>query len=206
MRDSLLPKLSSPSLQAASQSNCLTTNQNYRGQEDTMFSNSSSYLGGTSSGRPSQGNYGQPQFSNLQPGQQQSGGFAPQATGFSNPPLQQQYTGYPPQGQQQNFQAPQQQPQFTGYPPLSQQAPQQQVFQTGQASQPQVPQKTGQTSSQIAQSFSSTPAAPSPSVQNVAKGAKIPEIRLSFLTAQDQAKFEQLFKSAVGDGQALDGT
>ena len=34
---------------------------------------------------------------------------------------------------------------------------------------------------------------------------KIPKIRLSFLTAQDQAKFEQLFKSAVGDGQALDG-
>ena len=36
-------------------------------------------------------------------------------------------------------------------------------------------------------------------------GAKIPKIRLSFLTATDQAKFEQLFKSAVGDGQALDG-
>ncbi len=34
---------------------------------------------------------------------------------------------------------------------------------------------------------------------------KIPKIRLSFLTATDQAKFEQLFKSAVGEGQALDG-
>ena len=34
---------------------------------------------------------------------------------------------------------------------------------------------------------------------------KIPKIRLSFLTATDQAKFEQLFKSAVGDGQALSG-
>ena len=34
---------------------------------------------------------------------------------------------------------------------------------------------------------------------------KIPKIRLSFLTATDQAKFEQLFKSAVGDGQALGG-
>ena len=30
---------------------------------------------------------------------------------------------------------------------------------------------------------------------------KIPNIRLSFITAQDQAKFETLFKSAVGDGQ-----
>ncbi|KKY29133.1 putative actin cytoskeleton-regulatory complex protein pan1 [Phaeomoniella chlamydospora] len=36
-------------------------------------------------------------------------------------------------------------------------------------------------------------------------GSKIPNIRLSFITATDQAKFEQLFKSAVGDGQALDG-
>ena len=29
---------------------------------------------------------------------------------------------------------------------------------------------------------------------------KIPNIRLSFITAQDQAKFETLFKSAVGEG------
>ena len=38
-----------------------------------------------------------------------------------------------------------------------------------------------------------------------AKGTKIPSIRLSFITAQDQAKFEQLFKSAAGDGQTLSG-
>jgi hypothetical protein len=36
-------------------------------------------------------------------------------------------------------------------------------------------------------------------------GSKIPNIRLSFITAQDQAKFEQLFKSAVGDSQTMDG-
>jgi epidermal growth factor receptor substrate 15 len=30
---------------------------------------------------------------------------------------------------------------------------------------------------------------------------RIPNIRLSFITAQDQAKFETLFKSAVGEGQ-----
>jgi hypothetical protein len=39
-----------------------------------------------------------------------------------------------------------------------------------------------------------------------AKGARIPNIRLSFITAQEQAKFAQLFKSAVGgDGQTLRG-
>jgi hypothetical protein len=38
-----------------------------------------------------------------------------------------------------------------------------------------------------------------------AKSNKIPNIRLSFITAQDQAKFEQLFKSAAGNGQALSG-
>lgn len=31
------------------------------------------------------------------------------------------------------------------------------------------------------------------------KANKIPNVRLSFITAQDQAKFETLFKSAVGD-------
>lgn len=31
-------------------------------------------------------------------------------------------------------------------------------------------------------------------------------MRLSFITAPDQAKFEQLFKSAAGDAQALDGS
>jgi len=30
-------------------------------------------------------------------------------------------------------------------------------------------------------------------------------MRLSFIVAQDQAKFEQLFKSAVGKNQALSG-
>jgi len=167
-----------------------------------MFSNSNSYLGGSNSGRPGQPNYAQPQFSNL--GQPQPNGFGPQPTGFNNAPLQQQYTGFPPQNQQPNFQAPQQQPQYTGFPQQNQQPPQQQPLQTGQAPRPQAPQKTGQTSSQIAQLFSSTPAAP-PLKIPAAKGAKIPKIRLSFLTAQDQAKFEQLFKSAVGDGQALDG-
>ena len=164
-----------------------------------MFSSSNSYLGGGNSSRPGQQQYGQPQFSSQQQGQQQPNGFVSNPTGFGAP-LQQQYTSLPPQNQQQNFQASQQQPQYTGYPQQSQQP-----FQTGPPPQPQVPQKTGQTSSQIAQSFQSAPTSQAPPSHVPTRASKIPKIRLSFLTAQDQAKFEQLFKSAVGDGQALDG-
>ncbi|KAL9126935.1 MAG: hypothetical protein Q9217_004093 [Psora testacea] len=175
-----------------------------------MFSNSSSYVGGSNTARPSASQYGQPSY--LQQPQQQPNGYAPQPTGFGQAPFQQQYTGYPGQGQQQqqSIQTPPQQPQYTGYLPQQQQpAPnqlsQQQAFQTSQPPpQPSLPQKTGQTSSQVAQSFSFTPASPS-APPPTATGTKIPKIRLSFLTATDQAKFEQLFKSAVGDGQALDG-
>lgn len=170
-----------------------------------MYSNSNSYLGANSA-RPGPPQYGQNSFSQPLPGQQQQqNGFAPQPTGFAGAPLQQQYTGFPGQSQQQSIQAPQQQPQYTGYPVQNQTSQQQQSFQTGQPQQQVAPQKTGQTSSQIAQSFSSTPAPPPSAPQIPASGAKIPKIRLSFLTATDQAKFEQLFKSAVGDGQALDG-
>ena len=170
-----------------------------------MYSNSSSYLSGANSARPGPPQYGLSSFSSASQ-QQQQNGFAPQPTGFQGSGLQQQYTGYPAQGQQQPLQTPQHQPQFTGYPSQNQPSQQHQL-QTGQPSQQQViPQKTGQTSSQIAASFSvpvqSTSAPPLP---GSVLGAKIPKIRLSFLTATDQAKFEQLFKSAVGDGQALDG-
>ena len=175
-----------------------------------MFSTSSSYLGGGNSARPTAPQYGQQSYLQQQP-QQQPNGLAPQPTGFGQAPVQQQYTGYPGPGQsQQSFQPPPQQAQFSGYPQQQQPTPQnpipqQQSFQTGQPTpQPTVPQKTGQTSSQIAQSFSSVP--PQSSAPTLSSsGTKIPKIRLSFLTATDQAKFEQLFKSAVGDNQALDG-
>ena len=179
-----------------------------------MYSTSNSYLGGGNSARPGPPQYGQSyaqQGQQQQNGTQQSGYNALQPTGFSAGQLQPQYTGYPGPGQQQNFQAPQQQPQYTGYPqqnqqPSQNQLPQQQPFQAGQSSQQQpTPQRTGQTSSEIAQSFSSTPASQSSAPQATASSSKIPKIRLSFLTATDQAKFEQLFKSAVGDEQALDG-
>ena len=68
-----------------------------------------------------------------------------------------------------------------------------------------LPQRTTQTSSQVAQSFQGAVPLTTPVDKTPINGVKIPKIRLSFLTAQDQAKFEQLFKSAVGDGQALDG-
>jgi len=38
-----------------------------------------------------------------------------------------------------------------------------------------------------------------------ASSRKIPASRLSFITAKDQANFEQLFKSATGDEQAMSG-
>jgi hypothetical protein len=135
--------------------------------------------------------------------------------------MQPQYTGFPgqPQGFGQQQQQQPQQPQYTGYPGQQSQfqqplAPQQQPFQTGAPpqqqqqqppAQPQRPQPTGMTSAQMADSFRGSSAASSVPPPVPAKSSKIPSIRLSFITAQDQSKFEQLFKSAVGDSQALSG-
>ncbi|KAL9576401.1 MAG: hypothetical protein Q9212_007129, partial [Teloschistes hypoglaucus] len=157
-------------------------------EEREMYSNSSAFLGSGNSGRRPQQD-GQPGFFGLQIVQ-------PQSTGFVS------------QGQQQGFQTQQPQTQYTGYPQQQQQAPQQQQYQSGQQPLPQIPQKTGQTSSQIAASFGPASSAQAPQQaghKHSNSSSKIPKIRLSFLTATDQAKFEQLFKSAVGKGQALDG-
>ncbi|KAL9105884.1 MAG: hypothetical protein Q9227_008995 [Pyrenula ochraceoflavens] len=180
-----------------------------------MFSQSNSFLGGGNTARPGVGQYGQQQsFSGYQQPPQQQNGFGSQPTGFGGGPMQPQATGFPGYGQPSNFQAPQQQPAFTGYP--QNQAPPQQSYQPPpqpqqqQQQQQQQPQPTAaplrpqQTSSQIAQSFQ-TSSAPPPTPPKAGKSNKIPNIRLSFITATDQAKFEQLFKSAVGDNQALDG-
>ncbi|KAJ4370663.1 actin organization and endocytosis protein [Neocucurbitaria cava] len=192
-----------------------------------MFSGSNSYLGGGNSARPGQPQYGQQQQSFQQPGGFQ-GGMAPQPTGFGGGPMQPQFTGYPGQPQgfgQQQPQQPPQQPMYTGYPgqqqqqQFQQQAPQQQPFQTGAPpqqqlpqqqqqqppAQPQRPQPTGMTSAQMADSFRGSSSASSVPPPVPAKTSKIPNMRLSFITAQDQAKFEQLFKSAVGNAQALSG-
>lgn len=143
----------------------------------------------------------------------------PQATGFPGGQMQPQYTGYPggpqqqppPQQQPQQQPPPQQQPQQQGQQPPFQQPQATGFTPSNQNPQPQFPQTTGlpsrpapKTSSEIASSFQSqSPGVPQPSAQP--STSKIPNIRLSFITAQDQAKFEQLFKSAVGDNQAMDG-
>lgn len=168
--------------------------------------------------------------SQLQP---QATGF-PGSSPFSQPPPQQPQqpgsqfgSSLQPPGMTSGFQQQQQslQPQHTAFQPQPQQQslqPQQTAFQqppslaiqpTG-LSQPPPSRGSataagggqGQTSSQIAQSFQSMSR---PQTANTAPqqgvGARIPSQRLSFITATDQAKFEQLFKSAVGDAQSLDG-
>lgn len=183
-----------------------------------MFSGSNSYLGGANSGRPGQlqpqptGFQGQPSpFQSQQPtGFAQQQPLQQQYTGYPAGGLQPQATGYPPQNQQQ-FQG-FQQPQPTGYQPPQQQQPQQTGYPAQQQqqqnvapppAQPQRPQPTGMTSNDIAASFRGN-AQPSPQPA-ASQGSKIPNIRLSFITASDQAKFEQLFKSATGGEQALSG-
>lgn len=197
-----------------------------------MYSASNTFLGGANSARPGQQPYlqQQPPYSQFPAGQQQpqpqQTAFAPQPTGygsqlstFGGPQLQPQPTGFPTgqlQPQYTGFpgasaqQAPQQ-PQPTGFPTASQQ-PQYGGF-PSQSQPPQIqvspsanlPLRTGaQTSSEIASSFQDgSGAAPTPPPKS--SGGRIPNIRLSFITAQDQAKFEQLFKSAVGESQAMSG-
>lgn len=141
------------------------------------------------------------------------------------PQLQPQFTGFPGQA------APQQQPFQTGAPPMPSIPQQyQQQFQQQQKQQqpplPQLPQPTGfsltphQSTatppaapmkpqptgfSQMAASFrSSSTAAPAPTTTTTTtapNASKIPNIRLAFITAADQAKFETLFKSAVGENE-----
>ncbi|KAJ5269271.1 hypothetical protein N7505_005029 [Penicillium chrysogenum] len=200
-----------------------------------MFSSSNNFLGGGATGRPGQAPFmqqqQQPPYSQFPQGQQppsiqqpQPTGFAPQPTGiapqptgfagqpspFGNSQLQPQATGFP---------AGQLQPQFTGFPgaaPQQPQQPQAQSFQqqyTGyppqnQAQQPppvpQIPTRF-KTSSDIANSFQDAAGSGAPPQVPPKTGSKIPSIRLSFITAQDQARFEQLFKSAVGDSKTMDG-
>ncbi|KAI0597633.1 hypothetical protein F4775DRAFT_593102 [Biscogniauxia sp. FL1348] len=160
----------------------------------------------------------QPQPTGM-PLQQPPPNLQPQFTGFPGQAPQQQpfQTGVPPMPQipqqyQQQYQ--QQQP-----PPL----PQQQQQQQQQQPPPQQPQNTFAAPS-IQTPPTITPPAPSLKAQPTGFSAmaasfktgsantqptgapqkpsvKIPNIRLSFITAQDQGKFETLFKSAVGEGQ-----
>lgn len=183
--------------------------------------------------QPPNPGFQQPQQTGFMGAYGQSQQMQPQATGFPQQQMQQP-TGFGQQQMQPQptgFQQQQPQPQPTGYggggygqqqmqtqPTGYQQPQQQQSFQTGippvpplppmpqQQSQPapMKPQATG--FAQMAASFQTTPQAEKPKGRRAAKpGVKIPNIRLSFITAADQAKFETLFRSAVGDGQTLSG-
>ncbi|TRX94816.1 hypothetical protein FHL15_004277 [Xylaria flabelliformis] len=131
------------------------------------------------------------------------------------PGLQPQYTGFPGQAsQQQGFQ--------TGAPPvpqIPQQFQQQFSQQQQQQQQPQSsflapsnpppsatmsapsikPQPTGFTAMAASFRTGGTAEAQSAATTTPRKTNKIPNMRLSFITAQDQTKFETLFKSAVGE-------
>ena len=197
-----------------------------------MYSASNSFLGGANSARQQQqASPFQPQ-QQQQPAGFPPHGLAPQPTGFpGGQQLQPQFTGFPgaanPTGFQQAYgqsslqpsqqQQSQLQPQFTGFPgaatqnqfapsqppqPLQQQNAATQQFPSASAAPPTI--AVHKTSSQIAQSFmqdgsSSRPTPPPKS------GPRMPNMRLSFITAEDQAKFEQLFKAAAGDDVTLDG-
>ncbi|KAL4992493.1 actin cytoskeleton-regulatory complex protein pan1 [Aspergillus falconensis] len=193
-----------------------------------MYSSSNSFLGGANSTRSGQQPYMQQQppfsqFGQQQPQTQQTGlapqptGYGPQLSALGAPQLQPQATGIPPgqlqaqytsfpgaplqsqQPQPTGFSAPPQQSQYGGFPAHGQ-APQIQVTPSTNP-----PLRTGQqTSSEIANSFQNA-SGPTPIPPPKASSGRIPNIRLSFITAQDQAKFEQLFKSAVGDSQAMTG-
>ncbi|OAA74629.1 polyA nuclease [Akanthomyces lecanii RCEF 1005] len=174
--------------------------------------------------------YGQPQQQQQQqqqqPMQQQFTGYPMQAQPTGMPqqsqPLQQQYTGYPSQGFSSPAPPPvpsipnQYQSQFQQQPP-PQQPSQQQSFQptqrTGFSLSPQQssgptqappapvkPQATG--FSQMAASFQAAGASSRQQETRPSKTNKIPNIRLSFITAKDQAQFETLFKSAVGESSS----
>lgn len=146
-------------------------------------------------------------------------------------PYQQQQTGYNPQQQQTGFsggfnqQQQYVQPQQTGYynpnqpPSMPNQAtgfyqPQQQAtfnapsFQsqpTGFAQQPLIqPQQTGYIQTQPT-GFQQPGTNSAPTVTENSE-LKIPSMRLSFITASDQNKFEHLFRTAVPKGeQAISG-
>lgn len=196
-----------------------------------MFSGSNSYLGGQG-GRPGQQYNAAQAPQQQQP--QQNAFLNTQPTGYgAAAPLQPNYTGYPMQPQATGYQPQQMQPQQTGFPGQQpsqfNQAPQQQNFQTGAPPMPQIPlqfqnqnvappqqqqqspatpQQPQQTGfAQMADSFKTPDPAPARGrrAEKVKTGVKIPSVRLSFITAQDQLKFEALFKSAVGEGQTLSG-
>lgn len=139
-------------------------------------------------------------YPGLQP-PQGPGQLQPQFTGFGQTLQQSAMPPMPaiPQQYQQQFQQQQHQQQQQQPTPFAA-APTQSAPQTLLPPPPPVkPQATGY--SEMAASFHAAGGAkPRPSAAP-RQTNKVPNIRLSFITAPDQAKFETLFKSALGDGQ-----
>ncbi|KAJ5744025.1 hypothetical protein N7533_008895 [Penicillium manginii] len=157
-----------------------------------MYSSSNSFVGGGAGGRPGQAPFmqqqqQQPQYSQFPQGQQQQP-MQPQATGFVPQP-----TGFA--GQPSPFGNAQLQPQATA-PATVHWVPR--TAPTAPADR--LPASIYRIPKPEPDSVTATRAALPPK-----NGARIPSIRLSFITAQDQAKFEQLFKSAVTDSKTMDG-
>ncbi|BFZ57822.1 actin organization and endocytosis protein [Savitreella phatthalungensis] len=176
--------------------------------------------------RPQQTGYAPPpqQLQQQQQQQPQQTGYSaagygqqqPQYSGFGAAGMQAQQTGYTPyqqpQQQQQSQQttfnqgyAPQQGsygqqggfvPQQTGYNQPQQQQQQAGYGFSGFGAMPQQQQQQPFSGGNLA----SAPAAPKLKQQKT--GANIPSTRLSFVTAADQAKFEDLFAKAVGPYKA----
>lgn len=192
-----------------------------------MYSGANSNLGGQGINPGTRG----PQLHNsFQPQQQlQQNYLNPNTPGYGQVPFQQNLSRFG-NTQSSSFQQQQLQPTQQVFP--AQQIPvslnngqniQQQNFNAGglapsvssqyqvqgqpqeqSALQMQKPQPTGFAA--MTDSFKTDPpTARGRRVQKSHVGARIPNIRLSFITAQDQAKFETLFKSAVGQGQTLSG-
>ena len=167
-----------------------------------MYSNSQSYLGGTNGPRPGQPPYGQQPFGQPQYGMQTPNSFQQQPTGFGVPGgVQPQATGYPQQLPYQNTGFPVQNTQQAQQP-----RPQMPSSQQALPTQRMQPQQTGRTSAQMADSFRMPPAQAMPQAAPPSvSGPRIPNMRLSFITAKDQANFEQLFKSAAANSQSVSG-
>lgn len=136
---------------------------------------------------------------------QQNLGFNPQQTGAQGNYNQQQQNQQqqPQQQQQQNYYLQPLNNQATGY--YLQPQFQQQLLYPSQQFQPQLntqiqPQQTGYIQTQPT-GFQQPGGGPIPTVvENV--DLKIPPIRLSFITAEDQKKFEHLFRTAVPKGES----
>ncbi|RKF79574.1 Actin cytoskeleton-regulatory complex protein pan1 [Golovinomyces cichoracearum] len=191
-----------------------------------MFSGQNPNIGGQGARL---NNLNNQQYSSFQPSLQPQQNVS--TSGYGQASMQQNISGYV-QGQPNSYQPQQLQMQQTGFqshqiPSFGNgQVPQLQAYQNGasnvsqisQQFQPQTqfqqvseapmlqPQPTGFAA--MADSFKPTSPAVLARGRRIPKtqtGTKIPNIRLSFITAQDQAKFEMLFKSAAGNGQTLSG-